>query len=99
MKQDVTKFIKTCHICQLVGKPNECISPAPLKAIPFQTEPFEKIIIDCVGPLPRTKKGNQYSQEEAVDVCRWCDTPRGGTYQGPAAVISCGVRMVLWTAY
>ena len=60
MKQDMTKFIKTCHICQLIGKPNECISPAPLKDIPVQTEPFEKIVIDCVGPLPRTKKGKQY---------------------------------------
>ncbi|ORD93019.1 hypothetical protein ECANGB1_1772, partial [Enterospora canceri] len=25
IKKDVSKFVKTCHICQLVGKPNECI--------------------------------------------------------------------------
>ena len=24
------------------------------------TEPFSKVVIDCVGPLPRTEKGNQY---------------------------------------
>ena len=28
--------------------------------IPVVTEPFEKILIDCMDPLPKTKKGNQY---------------------------------------
>ena len=60
VKQDVSKFVKTCHVCQLVGKPNDHIAPAPLKPIPVVTEPFEKIVIDCVGPLLKTKKGNQY---------------------------------------
>ncbi|KAK8372525.1 hypothetical protein O3P69_013441, partial [Scylla paramamosain] len=23
-------------------------------------EPFSKVVIDCVGPLPRTRRGNQY---------------------------------------
>ena len=60
IKKDVTNFVKSCHVCQVVGKPNECIPTAPLQPIPVLTEPFEKIIIDCVGPLPKTRKGNQY---------------------------------------
>ena len=36
------------------------IFPAPLKPIPVVTELFEKNVIDCVGPLPKTKKGNRY---------------------------------------
>ena len=44
----------------MVGKPNKPILPAPLHPIPITSEPFRKIVIDCVGPLPRTKKGNQY---------------------------------------
>ncbi|XP_068240108.1 uncharacterized protein [Palaemon carinicauda] len=60
MKHDVFEFVKECHVCQVVGKPNEVIPKAPLVPIVIPHEPFSKVIIDCVGPLPKTKKGNQY---------------------------------------
>lgn len=60
LRQSVTSYCKTCHSCQLAGKPNNPIKPAPLKPIPVSGEPFTKIIIDCVGPLPKTRKGNEY---------------------------------------
>ena len=60
LKSDVTTYIKTCHICQMVGKPNRPIPPAPLHPIPVVNEPFHKVLVDCVGPLPKTKKGNEY---------------------------------------
>lgn len=60
VKSDVVEFCKTCALCQKVGKPNQVIRPAPLRPIPVIEEPFSKIVIDCVGPLPRTRKGNQY---------------------------------------
>ena len=44
----------------MVGKPNQKIPLAPLKPTPAFQEPFSKVIIDCVGPLPKTKSGNQY---------------------------------------
>ncbi|KAK0040803.1 Retrovirus-related Pol polyprotein from transposon 17.6 [Biomphalaria pfeifferi] len=44
----------------MVGKPNQKIPVAPLKPIPAFEEPFSRVLIDCVGPLPRTKAGNQY---------------------------------------
>lgn len=47
-------------MCQLVGKPNQKIPPAPLYPIPAIGEPFSRVILDCVGPLPRTRTGNQY---------------------------------------
>jgi len=59
MKRDVSAFIKTCHICQVTGKPNQTIKPAPLYPIPALSEPFEHLI-DCVGPLPRSKSGCSY---------------------------------------
>ena len=58
LQQDVTIFCKSCHACQVVGKPNQKIPKAPLKPIPAFDEPFSRIIVDCVGPLPRTKAGN-----------------------------------------
>ncbi|XP_072036952.1 uncharacterized protein [Amphiura filiformis] len=60
LKKDVAEYCKTCHPCQMVGKPNQKIPSAPLKPIPAFEEPFSRVLIDCVGPLPKTKSGNQY---------------------------------------
>ena len=60
LKKDVAEFCRSCNTCQIVGKPNQSIPKAPLQPIPAFEEPFSRIIIDCVGPLPRTRSGNQY---------------------------------------
>ena len=60
MKRDVCQYCKSCHVCQMVGKPNQKIPPAPLQPITAFEEPFSRVLIDCVGPLPKTKTGNQY---------------------------------------
>ena len=44
----------------MVGKPNQIILKAQLQPIPAFDEPFSRILIDCVRPLPRTKSGNEY---------------------------------------
>ena len=60
LKSDVSKYCKTCHTCQMAGKPNQTIPKAQLQPIPAFDEPFSRILVDCVGPLPRTKSGNEY---------------------------------------
>lgn len=60
LKKDVASYCKSCHICQVAGKPNQTIPPAPLYPIPEVCEPFERVLVDCVGPLPRTKAGNKF---------------------------------------
>ena len=57
LHQDVVEFCKTC---QMVGKPQPSIKPAPMIPIPAFDEPFTRVLVDCVGPLPRTKSGHQY---------------------------------------
>lgn len=39
---------------------NQMTPPAPLHPIPAIGQSFERVIIDCVSPLPRSKSGNQY---------------------------------------
>ena len=34
LRKDVARFVKTCHSCQLTGKPNQTVKPAPLYPIP-----------------------------------------------------------------
>ena len=58
--RDVANYCKHCQVCQMAGKPNQKIKPAPLQPISAIGEPFSKIMIDCVGPLPKTRSGNQY---------------------------------------
>ena len=60
LKPDVSNYCCSCHTCQVVGKPNQVIPKAGLQPIPAFDEPFSRIIIDCVGPLPKTKSGNEY---------------------------------------
>ena len=59
-RKDVVEFCRSCHKCQVVGKPNQTLPKALLQPIPAFEEPFSRVIIDCVGPLPKTKSGNQY---------------------------------------
>ena len=39
---------------------DQVVPPAPLHPIAAVGEPFDHVIVDCVGPLPRTKSGHQY---------------------------------------
>ncbi|KAK0138160.1 Retrovirus-related Pol polyprotein from transposon 412 [Merluccius polli] len=56
LKRDVARYCKSCHVCQVSGKPNQAITSAPLQPIPA----IEHEIIDCVVPLPRSRSGYQY---------------------------------------
>ncbi|XP_041947558.1 uncharacterized protein LOC121708759 isoform X4 [Alosa sapidissima] len=60
LKSDVVRHCRSCHRCQIAGKPNQAIPPAPLHPIPVISEPFERIILDCVGPLPKSKSGHRF---------------------------------------
>ena len=42
------------------GKQNQKIPRAPLQPIPAFEEPFSRFFIDCVGPLLKSKSGNEY---------------------------------------
>lgn len=60
MKSLLSAFIRSCRVCKLAGKPNQVISQVPLQPIPVIGQPFENLILDCVGPLPKAKSGDQY---------------------------------------
>lgn len=60
VRRDVTDWCRSCDICQKVGKPNQMMKQAPLAPIPKFDEPFTRVMIDVVGPLPRTSNRNEY---------------------------------------
>ena len=60
LKADVLNYCRSCHTCQVVAKLNQVIPKAGLQPILAFDEPFSMIIIDCVGPLLKTKSGSEY---------------------------------------
>uniref|UniRef100_A0A8C6LK80 Gypsy retrotransposon integrase-like protein 1 n=1 Tax=Nothobranchius furzeri TaxID=105023 RepID=A0A8C6LK80_NOTFU len=60
MKKEVSLFCRRCHVCQMTGKPNQPIPPAPLQPIPVVSTPFDHVILDCVGPLPPSRTGKRF---------------------------------------
>lgn len=43
-----------------MGKANQTVAPYPFNPIPVVGEPFERVIVDYVGPFPHTKAGNKF---------------------------------------
>lgn len=57
--QHVWEFVNRCPSCQVNKTENRNIKQ-PMVISTTSTEPFEKLFIDVVGPLPRTLDGNAY---------------------------------------
>ena len=55
---DVKTTRRECSECQKAGKANR--QKAPLIPLPVIEEPFQRLAIDIVGPLKRTKKGHKW---------------------------------------
>ncbi|XP_063334795.1 uncharacterized protein si:ch211-282j22.3 isoform X2 [Pelmatolapia mariae] len=58
MRSDVTLFCKSCPQCQKSSL--KIPSRAPLQSLPIISTPFERLGMDIVGPLERSKAGNRY---------------------------------------
>lgn len=60
MAKDIKDLCKQCHICA-ISKDNNPPNSAPL--VPIATsalEPFQKVAVDILGPLPVSNLGNKY---------------------------------------
>ncbi|XP_052799124.1 uncharacterized protein K02A2.6-like [Mya arenaria] len=49
MDQDVERFVKTCHGCQLASGSS---NPEPMTPTPLPAGPWQDVAIDLMGPLP-----------------------------------------------
>ena len=56
--RDVAQFRRSCTECQKTSRTK--VPRAPLISLPVIGEPFERIAMDIVGPLPRSRSGNKY---------------------------------------
>ena len=56
--EDVKKLCQSCEECQRTSKGKK--QRVPMIPLPIIREPFERIAMDIVGPLPRSRTGNRY---------------------------------------
>ena len=59
MHEQIRDFVKNCETCK-INKTVRIKTRLPMKITDTPFEPFEKIEIDIVGPLPVTELGNKY---------------------------------------
>ncbi|GFO14504.1 gypsy retrotransposon integrase-like protein 1 [Plakobranchus ocellatus] len=59
LSTDTLTFVRSCHICQ-VKAPIGRDKPAPFQTIPIISEPFSRLVIDLVGPLPVSSNRYEY---------------------------------------
>ncbi|XP_076061649.1 uncharacterized protein LOC143037398 [Oratosquilla oratoria] len=60
MSEDIKRVVRECIVCQVTGKPNDTPKRVPMHQVPIIEEPFSRVVVDCVGPLPKTKSGKQF---------------------------------------
>ena len=55
---DVAQFCRACKACQLDS--SRRVPKAPLRPLPVISEPFRRIAMDIVGPLPKSRTGKRF---------------------------------------
>ena len=67
--RDVRVHVQGCDVCQRVTKKSP--KKAPMVKRELVTVPFERVLVDLVGPLPKSKGGFQYLFTYIDNTCRW----------------------------
>ncbi|KAL7302819.1 hypothetical protein TKK_0004857 [Trichogramma kaykai] len=71
MKSDIIKFIQRCDTCQLKKLVRKKVrQPMVISDTPYDA--MQKVAIDIVGPLPRTKKGNNNILTIQCNLTKFC---------------------------
>ncbi|CAB0033511.1 unnamed protein product [Trichogramma brassicae] len=71
MKSDVVKFIQRCDTCQLKKRVRKKLrQPIVISETPY--EAMEKVAVDIVGPLPRTKRGHNNILTIQCNLTKFC---------------------------
>lgn len=58
LREDVVQFCRSCPQCQITS--SQMPSRAPLQPLPIIGTPFERLRMDIVGPVGKSKSGNRY---------------------------------------
>lgn len=67
--RDVARFVDSCHECK-TNKPHRS-NKEPMFITPTPQKPFDRIVVDTIGPLPLTTLGNKYAVTIICDLTKY----------------------------
>jgi len=67
MRQDIKNYVNACNVCQRNVGNRRSVPLHPIKI----GQPFDRIGIDLVGPLPETSAGNRYIIVATEYLTKW----------------------------
>ncbi|GFO31436.1 gypsy retrotransposon integrase 1 [Plakobranchus ocellatus] len=69
---DVKNYTTSCHLCQIKPRTGRD-RPAQFQPVPIVGEPFERVMIDLVGPLPLSSDRYEYLLTPVDVSTRWAE--------------------------
>lgn len=70
MYQDICRVIKNCHVCKKFSDTRTNLQKFRIQL----EEPFYRISIDCIGPMPKSSNNKKYIIVAIDHVSRWIET-------------------------
>lgn len=58
VQRDIAEFCRRCDSCQKTA--GKRLLKAPLIPLPVISQPFERIAMDIIGPLPKSRRGHRF---------------------------------------
>jgi len=72
VNKNVYEYCQSCEVCQYRNVPHRELESIMLST-PVADGPFERVGIDVIGPLPKTKNGNKYIVTFTDSFSRWAE--------------------------
>lgn len=69
MNKQIAKYVSLCHNCQINKPKAKNIEPLRITSTPQR--PFDRVVIDTVGPLHRSDEGNAYIVTMMCDLSKY----------------------------
>ena len=69
MTKTVTKYVKSCEKCQKSKTIKHTKIPLQITDTPHKV--FENVLVDTIGPLPKTENGNEYAITLICDLTKY----------------------------
>jgi len=69
MSRDITEYIRKCQKRQKAKTPKHNKTPLIITDTPISA--FDRLIVDTIGPLPKSENGNEYAVTLICDLTKY----------------------------